>query len=388
MSVLGNMSVADFLANYWQKQPVIIRNAYPNFSNPVDKEELAGLAVEPDVESRIVIEEGPEKWTLKHGPFGEEDFASLPTQNWTLLVQAVDHWVPEVKEMLKDFDFIPRWRLDDIMISYATTGGSVGPHYDYYDVFLIQGAGQRRWQIDRVCNETDSVLPNTPVKILQQFNAQEEWVLNPGDMLYLPPGVAHNGVALDDECMTLSVGFRAPSDADIACEFGAMLSELLPDHKRFSDPGRGQPEHSGVIDQQSVDIVKGIMQHYIDHPTLMARWLGKFMTEPKYADHGDLGGQVTWQEIAEQLAELTPERHPASRFAIYQDYLFVDSKEYQLDASLLALANYIADSHQDLHSETLLTLANAAQAQSLLADLFSSGALVFVDDDWQDSDYD
>lgn len=388
MSVLGDLSVETFLKDYWHKKPVIIRNAYPDFVNPVDKDELAGISVEPDVESRIVIEHSPQKWELKHGPFGEEDFAQLPKNKWTLLVQAVDHWVPEVKDMLKDFDFIPRWRLDDIMISYATKGGSVGPHYDYYDVFLIQGAGQRSWQIDRVCDESDAILPNTPVKILQQFNAQEEWVLNPGDMLYLPPGVAHNGVALDDECMTLSVGFRAPSDADIACEFGSFLADQLPDHKRYGDPNRSAPEHSGIIDEQSVEIVKGIMQQYIDDPKLMARWLGRYMTEPKYADHGDLGAQVPWDEIAERLPEQDPERHPASRFALYQDYLFVDSKEYQVDGSLTDISNYIADSHQDLSGTALLALANTPQAQTLLADLFSTGALVFVDDDWQDGDYD
>ncbi|WP_119394117.1 cupin domain-containing protein [Salinibius halmophilus] len=388
MSVLGDLSVEVFLKEYWHKKPVLIRNAYPNFQNPVDKEELAGLSVEPDVESRIVIERGSEQWELKHGPFGDNDFAELPKNKWTLLVQAVDHWVPEVKELLKDFDFIPRWRLDDIMISYATTGGSVGPHSDYYDVFLIQGAGQRRWQIDRVCDETDEILPNTPVKILKEFTAQEEWVLNPGDMLYLPPGVAHNGVALDDECMTLSVGFRAPSDADIACEFGAMLTELLPDHHRYGDPEREVPEHAGMIDEKSVQIVKGIMQRHIDDPTLMARWLGRYMTEPKYADHGELGAEIAWSEIAEMLQDSHPERHPASRFATYQSYLFVDSKEYLLDTDTKTLANYIADSHQDLQSEQLLTLAQTPKAQQLLADMFSTGALVFVDDDWQDGDYD
>lgn len=388
MSVLGDISIKTFLSEYWQKKPLIIRNAYPNFDNPVSKEELAGIAVEPDVESRIVVEHSPNKWELKHGPFGEEDYAALPKDKWTLLVQAVDHWVPEVKEMLADFDFIPRWRLDDIMISYAVTGGSVGPHYDYYDVFLIQGAGQRRWQIDRVCDETDEILPDTPVKILSQFDAQQEWVLNPGDMLYLPPGVAHNGVALDDDCMTLSVGFRAPSDADIACEFGAMLTELLPDHRRFGDPERQMARHSGEIDAASVAIVQDIMRRYVDQPELMARWLGRFMTEPKYADHGDMGGAIAWPEIAALLGEQSPERHPASRFAIYEPYLFVDSKEYPLSEETLALGHYLADSHTPLAGERLSELSQSTQAQTLLADLFSTGALVFVDEDWQEMDSD
>ena len=179
-AVLGDLSPEEFLRDYWQKKPLLIRNAIPDFEPPIDGNELAGLSLETEVESRLVV--GTE-WQLENGPFTEQRFQTLPSSHWTLLVQAVDLWVPEVAALLREFAFLPPWRLDDIMVSYAQDGGSVGPHFDYYDVFLLQGAGQRRWQIGQACAASSPLLENTDLKILSQFRPTDEWVLNCGDML-------------------------------------------------------------------------------------------------------------------------------------------------------------------------------------------------------------
>ena len=150
--ILGEITADEFLAEYWQKKPLLIRNAIPNFIAPIEGDDLAGLSLEEEVESRLVI---GDDWQLEHGPFEESRFETLPDRNWTLLVQGVDLWIPEVADLLKSFDFLPAWRVDDIMVSYAEDGGNVGPHFDYYDVFLLQGSGQRHWQVGKLCSADD-----------------------------------------------------------------------------------------------------------------------------------------------------------------------------------------------------------------------------------------
>ena len=192
--MLGDLSADAFLQRYWQKKPLLIRNALANYQSPISADELAGLALESEVESRLVETHGMD-WSLKHGPFNEDDFLGLPEQDWTLLVQGVDLWVPEVQALLSKFAFLPPWRVDDVMVSFACPGGSVGPHFDQYDVFLLQVEGQRRWQIGGECSSNTPLRDDSPLRILKEFEAEEEWLLEPGDMLYLPPGVAHWGVA-------------------------------------------------------------------------------------------------------------------------------------------------------------------------------------------------
>src|SRR5690606_33230205 len=174
---LGELPIEDFLRAYWQKKPLLIRNAFPNFESPIDGDELAGLALEEEVESRLILEHCKVPWELQHGPFDENIFSTLPESHWTLLVQAVDQWVPEVHELLNHFRFIPNWRLDDIMVSYAPDQGSVGPHFDYYDVFLLQGAGQRRWRTGQQCDVNSAHVEGTPLNVLKNFEQQNEWLL-------------------------------------------------------------------------------------------------------------------------------------------------------------------------------------------------------------------
>jgi len=279
--VLGNISAEKFLAEYWQKKPLLIRNALPNFESPLSPDELAGLSLEDEIESRIVIEEGETgPWEALHGPFNEETFSQLPEKKWSLLVQAVDLWLPEVKALLDHFTFLPPWRLDDVMVSYAPEGGGVGPHYDYYDVFLLQGLGQRRWQIGQACDQDSPQLKGTSLRILRDLDVSEDWVLNPGEGLYLPPQIAHSGVALND-CMTYSIGFRAPSATDMLDD---LTTELLSQGHSvyYSDPALTLDMATENIDPAFIQQVKSLLSSVLEDEALLTDWFARYMTAPKY----------------------------------------------------------------------------------------------------------
>jgi 50S ribosomal protein L16 3-hydroxylase len=279
--MLGDLSADAFLRRYWQQEPLLIRKALANYQSPISADELAGLALESEVESRLVECQGRD-WTLKHGPFTEEDFLSLPEKDWTLLVQGVDLWVPEVQALLSQFAFLPPWRLDDVMVSFACPGGSVGPHFDQYDVFLLQVEGQRRWQIGGRCSSETPMRDDSPLRILKEFEADEEWLLEPGDMLYLPPGVAHWGVA-ETECLTYSIGFRSPSIADM---LGDLSVELMTQgyDAHYRDPALTPNMASLNIDQAFIDQAKRQLWQAINDDDLISDWFARFMTATKYPE--------------------------------------------------------------------------------------------------------
>ena len=228
-AVLGELTAEEFLRDYWQKRPCLIRKALPGFNVPLDADDIAGLACEEMAESRLVFGSFPEHdWQLRHGPFGEDDFAQLPPSHWTLLVQDVEKHYPPLSELMACFDFLPNWRLDDLMVSYSVPQGSVGPHVDQYDVFLFQVSGSKLWQIAATF-ESD-LLDDCPLNVLQSFDSEKEWLLKAGDMLYLPPGIAHHGVAID-EGMTWSIGLRAPSSADLLLSLGSLHYDVFLDIK-------------------------------------------------------------------------------------------------------------------------------------------------------------
>jgi len=281
----GDLSAEQFLNDYWQKKPLLIRQAFPNLDPLLEPDELAGLALEEEVESRL-IRYNPLKsdYALQRGPLSEADFAQLPESHWTLLVQAVDHYVDEAAELLDCFNFIPRWRIDDLMISYATPGGGVGPHYDNYDVFLLQAGGTRRWEIGGIESSKSPRVEELPLMILRDFMATEVFELEPGDMLYLPPQVAHNGVATSADCLTYSIGFRAPSDAEMLRSFSDYIGESLSGEQRYSDPDLLIPGASGELDEASLQRVSDRLQRLLNQPETLASWFGQHVSEPKYPD--------------------------------------------------------------------------------------------------------
>lgn len=290
MKVLGNLTPDQFLSEHWQRKPLLVRAALKDYVSPLSADELAGLALEEEVESRLVSNgDATAPWPVRFGPFSEQDFARLPKTDWTLLVQAVDLWCPEVAELYAHFDFLPRWRTDDIMASYAAPGGSVGPHFDQYDVFLIQIAGHRRWQIGTVCDDKTPLVEGTELQIIDKFEAVDEWVLGPGDMLYLPPGVAHWGVA-QDACMTFSLGFRSPLLSDMLSDLAVELSAQGLD-QHYRDPVLTAAMGSDEIDPVFVAHAKQQLLALLDNEPLIADWLARFMTAPKYPDLVDASGE-------------------------------------------------------------------------------------------------
>jgi len=289
--ILGGITPTQFLAEYWQKKPLLIKNAIPNFQGLLSPEELAGLACEDEVQSRIV-EEINGTWHASHGPFDDADFARLPEQpdpahRWTLLVQSVNHFLPEASQLLQQFNFIPHARLDDLMVSYAPDGGGVGPHFDSYDVFLLQGQGKRLW---RISEQTDlSLIEGAPLRILKYFDTAQEWLLEAGDMLYLPPHLAHWGIAVSDgvvDCMTYSIGFRAPKNQELATEFlGYMQDKLNQDAINitgmYQDADLNLQEHPAEIGQDMVGKVSVILKNIHWSEQDVGDFLGTYLSEPK-----------------------------------------------------------------------------------------------------------
>ncbi len=276
---LGTFPVEDFLQQYWQQKPLLIRQAFPDFNSPISADELAGLALESEVTSRIVLEkDGQHPWDCRHGPFDEETFQTLPESHWTLLVQDVEKHLPELAVLLEPFQFIPRWRIDDLMISYAADQGSVGPHLDQYDVFLLQAEGQRHWQIQNQ-PDTENLIAGIDLQILENFAADEDWVLNPGDMLYLPPGIAHHGIALGD-CMTFSIGFRAPTAAELLNSMAHDLAEVFESNLRFQDTLLNMQSDSGQLTEQSIQSLTDLMIEAIHQPAFVQGVIAKHLSEP------------------------------------------------------------------------------------------------------------
>ena len=385
MQLLGNLTTQQFLREYWQKKPLLIRQAIPGFVSPISPEELAGLACEEEVESRMIFEHADETpWTLHHGPFNDSDFSSLPDSHWTLLVQKANQIIPELAEFLQKFDFIPGWRIDDIMISFAPVDGSVGPHLDQYDVFLLQGMGQRRWQTNTDDFSQAEILENAELKILKNFTAENEWVLEPGDMLYLPPNVAHYGVALND-CMTYSVGFRAPSIAELLTSFVDDYVANLTEKQRYTDDDLLLQEHSGEICSLTLEKLKDILTHCVNQPDLIKHWFGRYITESGQE-------QFLAEENPLSPAEFTTllqhqgviYRSEYSRFAfIDMDEsvaLYVDGSEFLLTRDNLPLVQQICD-NRVIQFESFEQIIDNQPALDLLTELYNSSAIWFDSND-------
>jgi 50S ribosomal protein L16 3-hydroxylase len=242
------MPAKAFLRDYWQKRSLLVRGAFPDFLDPLTPDDLAGLACEELALARLVVHDSRrDRWTLRSGPFDEADFAKLPPRDWTVLVQDVDKWDTDVANLLTRFAFLPDWRIDDVMVSYAVDRGSVGAHVDQYDVFLLQGLGQRRWQISTDPHAPRDFRDDAELKLLREFAPTHEWTLQAGDMLYLPPGVPHHGTAIG-ECLTYSIGMRAPSQSELLIDFAESLADSLPEELRFCDPDLGPSNGDGEID--------------------------------------------------------------------------------------------------------------------------------------------
>lgn len=295
--MIQNLNIDNFLLHYWQKKPLLIRSAFPSYQSPITAEELAGLACEDFIESRIISEQKTApKWNLENGPFSEERFSELPKSHWTLLIQGLNKIFPEFEDLLHQFDFIPSWRVDDIMASYAAPEGSVGPHIDQYDVFLLQASGRRRWMISEAAITEDNFENDSVLKIIKNFTAESEWILEAGDMLYLPPNVAHHGIAMED-CMTFSIGFRAPSHAELLSSYIDKHITTLTDDLRYQDPVLSKSNNTGEISSDAINNIQQLLLSHFNDKSKIEDWFGEFITEYLNDDNGILEKKLTTDEF-------------------------------------------------------------------------------------------
>ncbi|MEX2963604.1 cupin domain-containing protein [Microbulbifer sp. TYP-18] len=377
---LGTMPVAEFLRDYWQQKPLLVRNAFPGFESPISGEELAGMALEDTVESRLVLEQGGDgPWQLRNGPFREEDFLTLPKSHWTLLVQAADQWLSEIARLKGYFRFLPDWRLDDVMVSYAADQGSVGPHFDYYDVFLLQAEGRRLWHQGPKVDPQSPRLEGTPLHVLRDFEAQNSWLLEPGDMLYLPPQFSHWGIA-DGACTTISIGFRAPSAATILEDLAAEVARSLPDQLRYADPGLQVAASPAEIDPAAVARLRNQLGQWLQQEDPIAQWLGAVMTEPKYPDVValDAGEAEDWRQQLPSGTELV--LNPASRCAFCRqpETLFIDGEALPAP---IAFAERLCES-RSLTRKDIEAWPQLADTDGLIDQLVSQGTLIYPPEDF------
>ncbi|MBK9441016.1 MAG: cupin domain-containing protein [Comamonadaceae bacterium] len=299
LPLLGGISPQVFMKRYWQKKPLLVRQAVPDFKPLLNRAELFELAANEDAQTRMVIQE-PGKtpgWRFKQGPFQRKALPALKTPGWTILVQGVDLHVESVHQLMNQFRFVPDARLDDLMISFATDGGGVGPHFDSYDVFLLQAHGRRRWRIGR--QKDLSLQPDVPLKILSHFVPEQEFVLEPGDLLYLPPGYAHDGIA-EGDCMTYSIGFRIPNKAELARELLQRLAEDAEDDvgvALYRDPNQVAVDQPAGIPAQMLEFAQKAVQEALKDPQALARGLGEYMTEPKPHVWFDPGQAVDFKRL-------------------------------------------------------------------------------------------
>ncbi len=379
-----NFDAARFLRETWQKQPLLIKNPWVSWQNPLGSDELAGLACEEGVESRL-ISQANAALSAEHGPFPEVRFSKLDRAAWTLLVQAVDQHVPEVAALIEPFRFVPNWRIDDVMVSTASDGGGVGPHFDHYDVFLVQGLGQRRWQVGQQCDETTRLLPHDDLRLLANFEPTQEWLLDPGDILYVPPRFAHNGVAVGDPCMTYSIGFRAPSRAELIAHWCDDLVADLADDDRYRDPELQPPQNPGEISASAIAGLHAMVTEKLLDEEAFTRWFGRYNSARKYPDidwrpDEPIGTDALREWFASDLPLC---RNPASRFSFIREaagsvLLFVDGECFACAGQTAAFAEQLCAQDRIMIDPGL---TQSEQAMALIAALYNQGSVAFEAED-------
>ena len=348
--LLNNLTPAQFLAEYWQKKPLLIKNAIPNFKGLLSPNDLAGLACEDDVQARIIQQQKDQKnkgkWSVKSSPFDEAVFTKLPAKNWTLLVQGVNHYLPEAAALLAQFNFIPHARLDDLMVSYAPAGGGVGAHVDSYDVFLLQGSGKRRWKISA---QTDlGLVKGAPLKILKNFVSEQEWLLEAGDMLYLPPQIAHWGISESDDCMTYSIGFRAPKTQELQHEFLSYLQDNISADAMYveglyTDADLKLQNHPAEISADMINKVSEMLQTITWDQDKVADFLGKYLTEPKLDVVFEPNRKISKTEFIKRLSQKTLYLSLKSQLLFTQNNFYLNGERLAVSAEIVAIMKEFAD---------------------------------------------
>ncbi len=367
---INDLCEQEFLNQYWQKKPLLIKQGFTDFQDPIEAEELAGLAMEESIESRIVTNHNND-WQAYQGPF--EDFEKLTEQHATLLVQAVDHWHSDAAQLLQPFRFIPNWRIDDLMISYSTPKGGVGPHLDQYDVFIIQGQGKRHWRVGLPDPTLKQFAQNKKLLQVEQFEAVIDCILEPGDILYIPPGCPHEGYAIEN-ALNYSVGFRAPNQQDLFSSFADHVIDTDSGQKRYTDHTLALRDSKGELLQSETDKVKTLMQALLNNDELFKHWLGNTLSQAKHEmDLAPLEEPITCEQMSDFIANNAEEFERLGGVrAIYQQLedallLSINGENYPLPLCDLNAVTLLTD-HDYVNTDDL----NAAQPSLVFIQTFTT----------------
>ncbi len=368
--LLGGLSPTQFMRRYWQKKPLLVRQAWPGVQPPLARAALFDLAGQEGVESRLVAQRG-NGWTLRQGPLPRRALPPVARPGWTLLVQGLDMHVPAAQDMLAQFRFVPDARLDDLMVSWASAGGGVGPHVDSYDVFLLQVQGRRRWRVGRVDRPTWQ--PDVPLKLLQDFVPSDDWLLEPGDMLYLPPGWGHDGVAEGGDCMTCSIGFRAPAADTLARELLLRLADAAAEEqgaRLYADPRQPATATPAALPDDLLAFARHALQRQFDAPLALERALGEVLSEPK--PHVWFQGSDATGRAATAGATAGVRLDPCTRMLYDARHIFINGEAFVAGGRDATLMRRLADTRQLRGAEHQRLSAAAAE---LLDDWLASGWL-------------
>ncbi len=364
LAVLGGITAEQFLSEYWQKKPLLVRNALPEIINILEPNDVKELALEENVTARLIKQKDKDsnQWSVKSSPLIKGDFQKMP-KLWTLLVQAVDHYSFDLAALWKKFPFIPQWRRDDIMVSYAPKGGSVGKHFDFYDVFLVQGYGHRRWQLGQMCDADTAFIPGQPLKLLPDIEVNFDEVLAPGDLLYVPPGLSHYGVA-EDDCLTFSFGFRMPNIADMMDRVSDKFSEDQLLRNPLTDILRDQATAAGEITPVELEYLKTELLARLQNSTVLDDAIISLMSEPKYPENIPEAEEIGTGDLEEALDQgYMLMLEPASRL-LYTDednqlLFWANGEALYISESFAAYLKRLADGEilvldQNLNDEEIL----------------------------------
>ena len=371
----GELSPEKFLAEYWQKKPLLIKQAFKNFEDTIPADELAGLAMEAEIESRIVSMDNKGNWQVDHGPF--EDFSQYGEENWTLLVQAVNNWSRPTNSLLQPFAFIPRWRIDDVMVSFSTPNGGVGPHLDQYDVFIIQGSGKRRWQVGAPNKALSTLLPHPDLKQVSAFEPLIDEITEAGDLLYIPPNHPHNGVSIENS-VNFSIGFQAPSSQELWSSFADKLIDNNLGELRFSDTARKVTDSSTLISKADQQQLKAFMLEQLEDTALFEQFIGQYLTQSHHA----LELLMPVNEIdADKLADILSKPEilfmPVSglKAAITSEAeitLFLNGDSFPIDKQSLPLAELLAE-QSPLTTNQVKSFNSCLKNTQLLTNVLNKG---------------
>jgi len=378
----GELTPEQFLKDYWQKKPLLIKGAFKDFTDPIDANELAGLAMENEIESRIIANQNSQ-WQVEHGPF--ESFDKFGEKNWTLLVQAVNNWSRDTQALLEAVNFLPQWRIDDVMVSFSTPNGGVGAHLDQYDVFIVQGEGKRRWQVGAPDSSLSQLLPHPDLKQVSAFTPIIDEITQAGDLLYIPPNHPHNGVSIENS-INFSIGFQAPNNQELWSSFADKLideekgEQRFPDHKRLTT---NQPE---LLEQPDIEKLKCFMQAQIDSDELFTPFIGKYLTQNHHALEILIPvSPITDEQLSDILAEVDNTLVPVAGIkslitpfqqksddSIETSFLFINGESFIIDKETIELATYLTKPAA-LTTNQLKSFISSLKNRQLLTNVLNMG---------------